>query len=228
MIAKLKSCMIVTKEGKMKFEIKDNKWKRYNLFWYYINNLRNVLSMTCNVDITGFLNYVKKNKYRFYPSFMWVVSKIINSHEEFKLGWNDNNQPGLYDIVHPYFAHFYKEDEQCALLYVEYKESLEEFHKNFVMVLEQYKDCRAFDFKDVPRNVFNASCLPWVNYNSFDIHVFDEGKYLAPVVTWGKYKKNDEKIIMPLSFNIHHAAADGFHLSRFFTELQEYLDSFEK
>ena len=209
-------------------EIKDDKWKRYNLFWYYINNLRNVLSMTCNVDITGFLNYVKKNKYRFYPSFMWVVSKIINSHEEFKLGWNDNNQPGLYDIVHPYFAHFYKQDEQCALLYVEHKESLEEFHKNFVMVLEQYKDCRAFDFKDVPRNIFNVSCLPWVNYSSFDIHVFDDGKYLAPVVTWGKYKKIDEKIIMPLSFNIHHAAADGFHLSRFFTELQEDLDSFEK
>ena len=62
MIAKLKSCLIVTKEGKMKFEIKDDKWKRYNLFWYYINNLRNVLSMTCNVDITGFLNYVKKKK----------------------------------------------------------------------------------------------------------------------------------------------------------------------
>ncbi len=51
----------------MKFEIKDDKWKRYNLFWYYINNLRNVLSMTCNVDITGFLNYVKKINIGFIP-----------------------------------------------------------------------------------------------------------------------------------------------------------------
>lgn len=25
------------------------------------------------------------------------------------------------------------------------------------------------------------------NYKSFDIHVFDEGKYLAPVITGGKY-----------------------------------------
>ena len=29
---------------------------------------------------------------------------------------------------------------------------------------------------------------------------------------------------MPLSLNIHHAVADGFHLSRFFLELQELAD----
>ncbi len=211
----------------MKFEIKDNNWKRYNIFRHYIDNLRNVISMTCDIEITGFLDYVKKNNYRFYPGFMWAVSKIINSHEEFKLGWNDKNQVGCYDIIHPYFAHFYKEDEQCVLLFTEYNENLATFHNNFVNTLEKYKDCRAFDFKNVPKNVFNVSCLPWIHYKSFDIHVFDEGKYLAPVVTWGKYTQADDKVIIPLSFNIHHAVADGFHLSRFFIELQEYMDSFK-
>lgn len=211
----------------MKFEIKDNNWKRYNIFRHYIDNLRNVISMTCDIEITGFLDYVKKNHYRFYPGFMWAVSKIINSHEEFKLGWNDENQVGCYDIIHPYFAHFYKEDEQCVLLFTEYNENLATFHNNFVNTLEKYKDCRAFDFKNVPKNVFNVSCLPWIHYKSFDIHVFDEGKYLAPVVTWGKYTQADDKVIIPLSFNIHHAVADGFHLSRFFIELQEYMDSFK-
>ena len=92
----------------MKFEIKDKNWKRYNLFWHYINNLRNVISMTCDIDITGFLNYVKNNGYRFYPCFMWAVSKIINSHDEFKLGWNHERQVRVYDVIHPYYAHFYK------------------------------------------------------------------------------------------------------------------------
>ena len=30
---------------------------------------------------------------------------------------------------------------------------------------------------------------------------------------------------MPLTMNIHHAVADGFHLSRFFTEVQEQMDA---
>lgn len=210
----------------MKFEIKDTNWKRYNLFWYYINNLRNVISMTCDIDITGFLNYAKNKGYRFYPCFMWAVSNIINAHDEFKLGWNDKNQVVVYEVIHPYFAHFYKEDEQCVLLVAEYNDDLEIFHKNFVSVLKKYKDYRAFDFKDVPANTFNVSCLPWVHYKSFDIHVFDDGKYLAPVVIWGKFSQNNERILIPLSFNIHHAAADGYHLSRFFIELQEMMDKF--
>ena len=34
-----------------------------------------------------------------------------------------------------------------------------------------------------------------------------------------------DRTILPVSLNIHHAVADGFHLSRFFLELQELLDA---
>uniref|UniRef100_UPI001FDAB5FD CatA-like O-acetyltransferase n=1 Tax=Clostridioides difficile TaxID=1496 RepID=UPI001FDAB5FD len=57
------------------------------------------------------------------------------------------------------------------------------------------------------------------------VHVFDEGKFLAPVITWGKYELEQERYIMPLTMNIHHAVADGFHLSRFFNEVQELINS---
>ena len=74
-------------------------------------------------------------------------------------------------------------------------------------------------------NTVDVSCLPWVKYKSSDIHVFDEGKYLAPVFTWGKYETENEKIILPLSMNIHHAVADGWHLSRFFADVQETINA---
>lgn len=48
---------------------------------------------------------------------------------------------------------------------------------------------------------------------------------LAPVVTWGKYELQQGRLKMPLTMNIHHAVADGFHLSRFFTEVQEQMDA---
>ena len=47
----------------------------------------------------------------------------------------------------------------------------------------------------------------------------------APVVTWGRMEAEGEKRMMPLTMNIHHAVADGFHLSRFFTEVQEQIDA---
>ena len=77
----------------------------------------------------------------------------------------------------------------------------------------------------MPPNTFDVSCLPWVRYRSFDMHIFDSGTYLAPVVTWGKYEREGDRTVLPVSLNIHHAVADGFHLSRFFLELQELLDT---
>lgn len=68
-----------------------------------------------------------------------------------------------------------------------------------------------------------------VHYQSFDMHIFDSGTYIAPVITWGKYKENEDgRIIMPLSLNIHHAVADGYHLCRFFTDVEDCLKKFNK
>ena len=100
-------------------------------------------------------------------------------------------------------------------------------HARFLADRERYKDLRAFDLTEHSENTFDVSCLPWVKYKSFDIHVFDEGKYLAPVVTWGKYETENGRIILPLSMNIHHAVADGWHLSRFFADVQEIINTFK-
>jgi len=53
----------------------------------------------------------------------------------------------------------------------------------------------------------------------------DVTNLLAPVITWGKHQREGDKLLMPLTMNIHHAVADGYHLSRFFTEAQELMDS---
>ena len=102
---------------------------------------------------------------------------------------------------------------------------LETFHRRFLEDRRRYAALDHFDLTDVPPNTFDVSCLPWVRYRSFDMHIFDSGTYLAPVVTWGKYEREGARTVLPVSLNIHHAVADGFHLSRFFLELQEMLDT---
>ncbi|MCI8687725.1 MAG: chloramphenicol acetyltransferase, partial [Lawsonibacter sp.] len=34
---------------------------------------------------------------------------------------------------------------------------------------------------------------------------------------------DNDRLVMPLTMNIHHAVADGFHLSRFFNEVQALI-----
>ena len=210
----------------MKYEVVNiDTWERGNLFRFYIDNLRNVMSMTVDMNVTNLIEYIHIHRLKFYPSMMWVISKVINTHDEFKFSWDKSGSLIHWDYISPYYADFHKDDEMFTLLYTEYAEELLTFHENFLKDREKYKDFRAFDLTEVPENVFNVSCLPWISYKSFDIHVFDEGKYLAPVVTWGKYEEKNGSLIMPLTVNIHHAVCDGFHLCRFFNDLQTFIGS---
>ena len=45
---------------------------------------------------------------------------------------------------------------------------------------------------------------------------------------WGKYQEEKGRMIMPVTTSVHHAVSDGFHLSRFFNELQALIDRFEE
>lgn len=44
---------------------------------HFIENMRCVMSLTVDVDVTPFLDYVKANGLKFYPSMLWVVSRAI-------------------------------------------------------------------------------------------------------------------------------------------------------
>ena len=176
------------------------------------------------LDVTPLVRFVKQRGMKFYPAMIWVVSRVINAHEEFKLGWDQDGNLIRWDFVSPSYAHFHPEDGNFTKLVTPYMEDLPAFHARFLEDREKYRELRGV-VEGQPTNHFDVSCLPWVRYRHFDVHVFDQGDFLAPVVTWGKYEAEGGRLVMPLTMNIHHAAADGFHLSRFFTEVQELTDS---
>lgn len=201
-----------------------NTWERGSLFKFYIDNMRIVMSLTVDIDVAPLLAYTRKNNLKFYPAMIWVVSKVINFHDEFKYSWSNNGDLIRWNYISPSYTVFNQEDESFTKFVTEYTDNLFDFCKRATNDQGKNK-CERAIIKNQPQNFFDVSCLPWIKYKHFDVHVFDEGKFLAPVVTWGKYEAEYNKVLMPLTMNIHHAVADGFHLSRFFNEVQALIDS---
>lgn len=201
-----------------------NEWDRGRLFEAYIERMRVVMSLTADVNAASLLKFTKANGLKFYPAMIWAVSKTVNARDEFKYGWNERGELIKWDFVSPSYAEFHKDDEKCMKTVTEYSDDLFDFHARFLKDREKYKNSRGF-VANQPPNSFDVSCLPWLRYRSFDMHVFDDGKFLASVVTWGKYERDGGRCLMPLTMNIHHAVADGFHLAWFFIELQALIDS---
>ena len=202
-----------------------DEWSRGSLFQFYIEKMRIVMSLTVDINVAPLITYTKKNALKFYPAMIWVVSKVINSHDEFKYSWDADGNLIRWDSISPSYAVFNRDDEFFSKFVTEYTDDIFEFYQRTVDDQRKYQEERAI-IGNQPQNFFDVSCLPWVKYKHFDVHVFDEGKFLAPVLTWGKYEAQNGNALMPLTMNIHHAVADGFHLSRFFNEVQELIDSY--
>lgn len=200
-----------------------DEWSRGTLFRFYIEKMRIVMSLTVDINVAPLITYTKKNGLKFYPAMIWVVSKVINSHDEFKYSWDTDGNLIRWDSISPSYTVFNRDDECFSKFVTEYTDDIFEFYQRTVDDQRKYQEERAI-IGNQPQNFFDVSCLPWVKYTHFDVHVFDEGKFLAPVVTWGKYEVQNGNALMPLTMNIHHAVADGFHLSRFFNEVQELID----
>ena len=86
-------------------------------------------------------------------------------------------------------------------------------------VLERAKD-------GTPANSFNISMVPWLEFTAMNINVFDDGKFLLPIFTMGKYFERDGKRYLPLAIQVHHAVCDGYHVGMFVERLQGYVDNF--
>ena len=52
--------------------------------------------------------------------------------------------------------------------------------------------------------------------------------YFFPSIEAGRFVNENGKIMMPLSLTCHHAATDGWHVSRFLEDLQRDMDSFAR
>jgi thiamine pyrophosphokinase len=71
-----------------------------------------------------------------------------------------------------------------------------------------------------------AAVTEHAEFTGLNINVYDEGKFLLPIFTMGKYFERDGKRMLPLAIQVHHAVCDGYHVGVFVEKLQEYIDCF--
>ena len=84
------------------------EWSRGDLFQFYIDKMRIVMSLTVDVDVTNLKAYSKKHHLDFYLLMVWVVSKVVNAHDEFKYSWDADGNLIKWDFVSPSFIRMTK------------------------------------------------------------------------------------------------------------------------
>lgn len=208
----------------MKFNIIDfDKWDRRDCFNHFISIAQSTYSITVNIDISKLLEFTKINNYKFYPVFTWIVTKAINNHIEFKMSYDEDGRLGYYDYIFPDYAVIDDKTKIMDSLSTPFNNDFKEYYNNMICDMMDYKN----EGKHIRRfsNFFVVSCMPWINYSSFCVMNESDNHFLFPMVTWGKYinEKASGKFIMPLTLQVHHAVADGYHCSLFYDDINKMV-----
>lgn len=207
----------------MKFNPIDmSHWARKPYFEHYLNTVRCTYSMTADIDITVLRAEIKQRKLKLYPALIYMISSVVNRHGEFRTCFDSEGRLGVWEYLSPSFTIFHDEDKTFSSIWTPYSEAFVPFHEQYLQQTEKYRHAtQLFPDPHEPPNTFPISSIPWVNFSGFNLNIYNEGTYLLPIFTLGKYAERDKSTLLPLSVQLHHAVCDGYHAGLLFNGLQE-------
>ncbi|WP_100331055.1 type A chloramphenicol O-acetyltransferase [Bacillus xiapuensis] len=214
----------------MKFHAIDlDNWDRKAYFEHFLTHTRCTFSMTAIIEITELLAKLREKGIKLYPAFIYMVTNIVNSRKEFRTCFDEEGRLGYWDEMTPSFTIFHNDNQTFSNLWTEYSADFHSFYKSYLEDMKLYGDAKEMNPKKfAPKNTFPVSCIPWTSFTGFNLNIYNGGTYLLPIITSGKYFKQGDKILLPISVQVHHAVCDGYHASQLFDGLQRLADRCEE
>lgn len=173
-------------------------WKRSQVFHYFSETAPTGYSLTADVDISHLKKVLKEAGLKFYPAYLWLVTRNLNHQEEFRTAVCDGIL-GYYDVLTPLYAVFHDDDKTFSMMWTEYSENFSEFYHNCIENQRKYGDVHGFLSRPElpPPNAYTVSCMPWVKFTHFAVHSYNK-PYYFPSLESGKYYEKSRRIMLPL------------------------------
>ena len=210
--------------------IDKDTYYRKGVFRHFSEDCKCSTSITARVDVTELAEWSQKTGTKFYINFLYLLTKVLNSRDDYRMGYLwQTDELICYDQIHPTQYVFHEDTETCTPVYTTYTEDYTLFYRNALEDVEKAKQTREYglDAANHP-NWFDASFIPWLSYDSLNIELPDGHLYFAPIVNWGKYRKENGRLMMPVSVRLNHAIADGYLVAKVFLLLEKEIASFCK
>lgn len=203
-------------------------WPRREHYAYYTGALPVGFTVTAPLDVTAVLDACHRRGIKFYPAFVWCVTRVVNRTECLRMFTDGEGRLCVWDAVVPNYTVFHPEDETFSDMWTEYREDFADFYAAMLADMAAAAQVRGIKAKPgQPANFYCISMVPWLEFTGSSTFTAGGRPQFFPIITAGKYRmEGDGRCRLPMSFTIAHAVCDGFHASRFFADVQKELDAF--
>lgn len=204
-------------------EIDIDSWERkiqYNFFKDYNDPFFNLVA---NIDVSPLLKYCKKEQLSFFLASLHFSGQAVNAVQGMRLRMKDEK---VFDFEKINIGStVFRPDKTFSFAHFPFQDSVYDFCSQGEVIAK--KQIEEGGMEDPPGmlNVVYYSVIPWVNFLALKHPRKEEKSDSIPRIVFGKYAEKEGKWLMPVSVDVHHSLADGYHVGQYFIEFQRRIDN---
>ncbi|MBR1949964.1 MAG: chloramphenicol acetyltransferase [Bacteroidales bacterium] len=210
-----------------------NTWERAKSYEFYKNFINPQVCITAEVECTAAYEDCKENKRSFFRKYVYAILRSVNDIKELKYRIevkDGEEQVVLYDKISLLTPVKINSSGEFTTIKVPYHLTFEKFNAVMDEIMdgvdkevsepyyqEEESDKRGFC------DVVLVSALPDLHFTSISPTQSCSHGSRKPIINVGKAVMKEGKMMMPIAIAFHHGLCDGFHISSFYSKVEEYL-----
>ncbi len=196
-------------------------YKRKAHFEYFNSLAYPYVGVTVNVDITGLKEAVSRKRLPFFLTVCYCVGRAANEVPEFRQRIQEGQ---IVEFGHCRTSHTVAlDDGTYCYCNLESNKPFRDYITYAVREQEKAKE-EATIHEDDNLDMIFISTVPWISYTSL-IQPVPMPADSNPRITWGKYFRQEGRILLPVSVLCHHALVDGLHIAMFYELLEKEISA---
>jgi len=199
-----------------------NNWPRKNSFEFFKGYQDPQFNICANVTITKTYEFFQARGMSKFIGILWLISDAANAIAEIRYRIRGESVVE-HQRVHPSFT-WLNDDNTLTFCHAEYVGNVATFFSNVQDSISRVEQNPSVADKKETDDVLYISCLPWINFTSVSHPSRMDDTRSIPRITWGRFFQDRGQWLMPVSIQLHHGLADGYHVSLFFEHLQGELN----
>jgi chloramphenicol O-acetyltransferase type A len=175
-------------------------------------------NVAANVDLTALLETVRAQSVSVTAAIVFLIARTANGIPEFR--WRIRGESVVeHDVVHP-SSTVLGTNDLFGFCDFDYTPRFEEFAAEYAVRVAAAQAAPSLDAGLTRDDVLYMTAIPWVSFTSFSHPMPTTPPDSVPRIAWGRFFEVDDRSMMPLSVQGHHALMDGLHIGRFFEAFQ--------
>ena len=200
-----------------------NHWSRKEHFEFFSKMEYPQFNISMQLDVGNLLAFVKRNQISFYYAMVFCVTHCANVVENFRYRIRDDKVV-LHEELHPSFTDMMQDSDLYKMVMVEMEDNILAFSEKAKEKSNRQKTFMVYENEEERDDLLYITCVPWISFTQITHPIGLKKGMSVPKISWGKYVKEGDKILLPFSVQANHALMDGVHVGSYIEKLQKYID----